>query len=1269
MPIIQTKMTIGSKSIFNICLSTCLKDISITSLRLKANGRVDQRLAQSFTGKFYYLYLLLVCLCSFFAFPIESLAQATPTATPEPVATPTLASLGDRVWLDVNQNGLQDADEPGIANVPVQLWIAHEDGTLDQVVSTTVTNEDGLYQFINLDPTTHYVVEFLPEPELSFTQAKASINGTDGTDEIDSDVDPDMGLTVLIDLAPGEESTAIDAGIIDSRGPLSVTVTPTITPTITLTVTPTATLMITATATATATVTATITATATATATATITATATPMPPTTSATDLGDRVWKDVNNNGIQDDGEPGVAGVVVRLWDVDEAGIQQNIVMTTTTDDTGNYIFINLPIRSLDEPAVAARYIVEFEPPENMMITIAQAGDDPALDSDPDPATGLAGPLEFIEGQPILDIDAGLVHPFSTLGNRVFEDLNGDGLQDEGEPGFDGVQVTLWIDSEGGDVANEAIDTAITANGGLYTFTQLSPKIRYFLEFTAPVGREFSPQDQGDDDLADSDVDPLSGLTTIIVLDAGQDDRSYDAGLFMPAEASTGSMGDRIWLDLNGNGLQDGDEPGIPDITLSIFDSSGNILTTTLTDGNGNYLFSDLSPDEYRIQVYTETLPAGLDATFDADGLDTPNQITQTLQAGEFNDQQDFGYQLLSAEISGILFEDFDDLDGNLYIPTIDRPIAGVILKLKGFDLFDNPVFRIEQTDFDGRYFFSNLTTGEYTVTVDLSSVPFGLRNENSADPDLVWHDLNLDGIQDLDEPGAANILLNLWTDDDGDALSDTQIASTTTSAEGIYGFIELNPNKKYFVEVIVPDSDGPVFTMQKAGSDDTADSDVDPVTGMIGPISLSPGQNNTRTDAGIMTTIAFTPTVTPTPEPIVEPTPSTPLLIANSYNASPGEVVVVLLEAFNIPELATATISLKYDPTVLEPLSCNKDPDGIFDLNQCNIQFGPDEIRFSIIALQNQSGNIRIAELTFNVIGTDGTLSMLTPSFSSNSDDRGNLLEITIEEGFFYVFDKRPGDVNCDGVQNSIDALFIMQYDLRLRETSDTCVPPARESRTLYGAACDLNEDDRCDAVDALLILQCNVGLPNSICPNPIEARSGLLPEESNAPLPFADMPLESPLDGEEGNVVYIETIPAGSTGTVILPVTAEIVDGLSSASIEIDYDPALFEAVDCHVNTVSFTGVCNPGFEQNDQGSDTVRFNVASVTTNVVGENKLATIELDILGGPLENDITLAIDITEAADVDGQDITLTAVEREFVAELETELDLRDIRRVRAC
>lgn len=91
---------------------------------------------------------------------------------------------------------------------------------------------------------------------------------------------------------------------------------------------------------------------------------------------LGDRCWRDRNNDGLQDSGEPGVRGCVITIYT--DGGTH---VATTTSDSQGAWSVSNLP------PGV---YCPRSELPEpGYRYTQALAGD-PTLDSNADPASGM---------------------------------------------------------------------------------------------------------------------------------------------------------------------------------------------------------------------------------------------------------------------------------------------------------------------------------------------------------------------------------------------------------------------------------------------------------------------------------------------------------------------------------------------------------------------------------------------------------------------------------------------------------------------------------------------------------------------------------------------------------------------------------------------------------------------------------------------------------------------------------------------------------------
>ncbi|HOC25180.1 MAG TPA: SdrD B-like domain-containing protein, partial [bacterium] len=122
--------------------------------------------------------------------------------------------VGDRVWLDANQNGLQDADETGIANATVRLLA----GETDMAIRTTTTDLDGIFTFKDV-PAGNYKLEYQLPQYFFFTAPRV---GSDR--EVDSDADPFTGRTGVFFLQANEARLNLDAGMIPKHlSNLSVT--------------------------------------------------------------------------------------------------------------------------------------------------------------------------------------------------------------------------------------------------------------------------------------------------------------------------------------------------------------------------------------------------------------------------------------------------------------------------------------------------------------------------------------------------------------------------------------------------------------------------------------------------------------------------------------------------------------------------------------------------------------------------------------------------------------------------------------------------------------------------------------------------------------------------------------------------------------------------------------------------------------------------------------------------------------------------------------
>jgi uncharacterized surface anchored protein len=189
---------------------------------------------------------------------------------------------------------------------------------------------------------------------------------------------------------------------------------------------------------------------------------------------------------------------------------------------------------------------------------------------------------------------DAGIVK-LGSIGDKVWEDLNYNGVQDSGEKGVEGVTVKLY------DGSGALKGTTTTNSEGKYLFDGLAAG-NYKVEVVNGSGYYFTKSGQGTD-ATDSDITAVSGSsgkTDAITLGLGQNITTEDAGIYRKA-----SIGDKVWRDANHNGVQDSGEEGIGGISVTLFDATTNtkVGSTIKTDANGNYKFVDLNPGTYYLQ------------------------------------------------------------------------------------------------------------------------------------------------------------------------------------------------------------------------------------------------------------------------------------------------------------------------------------------------------------------------------------------------------------------------------------------------------------------------------------------------------------------------------------------------------------------------------------------------------------------------------------------------------------------------------------------
>jgi uncharacterized repeat protein (TIGR01451 family) len=508
---------------------------------------------------------------------------------------------------------------------------------------------------------------------------------------------------------------------------------------------------------------------------------------------IGDTIWHDTNGNGIMDAGELPLAGVSVYL--TDENG---DPLAFTTTNAGGQYLFSNLPLGTYNVTVDTSTL-----PSDKQIIPSA----------DPDGGDDSTSTTELTVNAPN-DLNQDFAYqplpPGGVIGDLLWHDTNGNGVKDPGEMPLEGVTVILTL-------PDGSTQSTMTDASGQYLFTGLEfgDYVVTVDTTTLPAGKVLTPSYD-----PDGNADSTSAVT---LTSADSDNRDQDFGY----EPMVGSIGDTIWHDTNGNGIMDAGELPLAGVSVYLTDENGDPLAFTTTNAGGQYLFSNLPLGTYNVTVDTSTLPSDKQITPSADpdgGDDSTSMTTLTVTAPD-DLNQDFAYQPLppGGVIGDVLWH---DVNGNGVKDPGELPLVDVTVILTLPDGSTQSTL----TDASGQYLFTGLELGDYTVTVDTSTLPAGKVLTPSYDPDgnadntsavtlsvadsdnrdqdfgyepmvgsigdTIWHDTNGNGVMDAGELPLAGVVVRL-TDENG-----LLVGIDTTDANGNYLFSNV-PLGTYHVTV----------------------------------------------------------------------------------------------------------------------------------------------------------------------------------------------------------------------------------------------------------------------------------------------------------------------------------------------------------------------------------------------------------------------------------------------------------------------------------
>ena len=596
-----------------------------------------------------------------------ALTSAAPNATKVDFAFVKPASVGNFVWFDANKDGIQDADEFGVAGVTVTLTDGAGNPVIDldgNPVKPVTTDANGKYEFTNLMPNVdrivanageeNYKVTFTPPAGYSATKSYAAADGEKDSNGADSSVT----------LTEGQNDETVDFGLVADGT-------------------------------------------------------------------IGDTLFWDVDNNGGSAPSGPDkpLAGVTVTLTFKTPAGVEKTL--TTTTDANGKYKFKNLapgdykvtvdqaslttacPVCTAQTHAPSGNLTASenqtlslsskvtlspgkmsndsqdwaFTGPANTAIvkTITDPAAEPAggftpgttvtytitlTNEGPNPATSviaqdkLPAGVTFVSStgdgsydaatgkwdlsDEVIEKDttrtrtivvrvtpeaagsivtntATIEHqdqfgdkttdntssvPLTagyTIAGKLYNDANASFSSDNGEDPYSGVTVAL-LKKDGTPVLDKDGNpvTTVTDADGKYSFAGL-PLGEYKVDVVNPTSG------------------PLAGTKPLEAYTG-----RYKTSAEVTIKAETGSvidvnfgfvkpasLGDYTWMDVNRDGIQDADEPALPGVTVTltyadgsaVTDASGNAVTAKTSDANGKYKFENLLPGDYKVSIDPETL------------------------------------------------------------------------------------------------------------------------------------------------------------------------------------------------------------------------------------------------------------------------------------------------------------------------------------------------------------------------------------------------------------------------------------------------------------------------------------------------------------------------------------------------------------------------------------------------------------------------------------------------------------------------------------
>jgi hypothetical protein len=448
---------------------------------------------------------------------------------------------------------------------------------------------------------------------------------------------------------------------------------------------------------------------------------------------------------------------------------------------------------------------------------------------------------------------DFAIFRPLS-LGNLVWNDLDDDGVFDAGELPIPNVQVNLYFDANNdglldlGEFATPLVTTTTNAQG-LYLFQALGagnyvveldgmnfqagmPLQGYVSSNDAWTGLFGAYEPGPDPDAASANLDnddngskvgnAIRSAPVTLRVDtepAGEtpdnDAKTLDKDENLTVDFGvykTYSLGNRVWIDTNGNGKLDSVESGVANVAVRVLLSDSNaLIAETATDAMGYYRFDLLRAGNYVVELAPSNFFSNVGKSHALEGyVGCGIEEADPNANGDSND------------------------NGLRTAPNISTGVRSGVVVIAG-----NGIEPTQETDLVSGTNPQGAEDAFGNMTVDFCFYKLASLGNRA------WFDANKNGKQDTSERSIAGVTVTLK------GPSGSVLFTTTTDANGLYTFTSLVPGSYQVCFALPP---GNAFTQKGSDSSGTDDSNADPNTGCTSLVALASGENNPTLDVGVV-------------------------------------------------------------------------------------------------------------------------------------------------------------------------------------------------------------------------------------------------------------------------------------------------------------------------------------------------------------------------------------------------------------------------------